>query len=77
MKKEYTAEETAKFIFERNAKRTAEREAKKNRAVMVHLSKQSADTLLKYALSPKGKTFVGSIRQQFTGPRRNNFAAIN
>jgi len=70
-KKEYTAEETAKFKDARRAVTRAEREKKRN-PVMVHLSKHAADTILKYALSPKGKTFYGSIRQQFTGARRNN-----
>lgn len=75
--KNYTPEETEKFLFERNSKRQQDREAKKLRPVMVHLSKQSMDTILKYALSGKGKTFVGSIRDKFTGPRRNNFGQIH
>lgn len=58
MKKEYTPEETAKFLAERNAKREAERGGKKHREtgqVLVH----------------SHKPFRGSIRTQFTGPCRN------
>jgi hypothetical protein len=76
MKKEdYTAEQTAKFIFERNAKRQADKEAKRNRPVMVHLAKRSIDYYLKFGLKPKGVTFLGSIRAKFTGPCRNNQVA--
>lgn len=77
MTKDYTAEETERFKFERNQKRQADREAKRNRPVMVHLAKHSLDYYLKYGLKAKGKTFIGSIRDKFTGPRRNNFAAIH
>ena len=73
---EYTKEQTEQFLFERNSKRSQEREAKRLRPIMVHLSKQAMDTILKYGLSTKGKTFRGSIREKFTGPRRNNFGAI-
>lgn len=77
LKKEYTAEETEKFIFDRNAKRQADREAKRNRPVMVHLAKHSLDYYLKFGLKPKGVTFIGSIRDKFTGPRRNNLQAVS
>jgi hypothetical protein len=77
MKKEdYTPEETAKFKAERNAKRDAERTASKNH-VMVHLSKHAADYYLKFGLKPTGVTFRGSIRNQFTGPARNNQVFTN
>jgi hypothetical protein len=75
-KKDFTPQQTAKFISDRNLKRYNERQAKKNRPVMVHLSKHSLDYYLKFGLKPKGTTFIGSIRSKFTGPRRNNFQAI-
>jgi len=61
-KNDYTPEETEQFIFDRNAKRQAEREAKRNRPVLIVDSH---------------RPFVGSIRDKFTGPRRNNFQAIS
>lgn len=73
---EYTKEQTEQFLFERNSKRNQEREGKKNRPVMVHLSKHSLDYYLKYGLKAKGVTFTGSIREKFTGPRRNNFGPV-
>jgi hypothetical protein len=73
---EYTKEETEQFKFDRNQKRKADKEAKRLRGVMVHLSKHSLDYYLKYGLKPKGVTFVGSIREKFTGLRRNNFGQI-
>jgi hypothetical protein len=72
----YTQAETEAYLFARNQQRQNEREAKKKRPVMVHLSKHAIDTILKYGLSKKGTTFTGSIREKFTGPRRNNFGPI-
>ncbi len=56
--KNYKAEETIAFKAARLAKTVAERQARKNPTVVWDNSKGS---------------FVGSIRQRFTGPKRNNF----
>lgn len=57
MKKEYTAEETAKFKADRNA-RSLDQYAHRRGTLVWDNSRRG--------------TFVGSIRQQFTGARRNN-----
>lgn len=36
----------------------------------------SSDKITGLPFRTKGKTFVGSIRDKFTGPRRNNFQTI-
>ncbi len=69
--KDYTPEETAKFKAERNQK-TRDEKYRKQHPEMVFLAKRDMDTILKFGLSTKGKTFVGSVRNQFTGARRNN-----
>lgn len=75
-KKNYTQEETAQFKSERNAKRDNERIAKKN-PEMVHVSvRTGTDKITGLPFRTKGKTFIGSIRNQFTGPRRNNFQTV-
>ena len=72
MKTIYTKEQTAAYIAARNEKRTADKLAKKNRPVLVHLAKHSNDYYEKFGIMPKGKTFRGSVRMQFTGISRNN-----
>lgn len=80
MKKVYTKEETELFLMERNKQRFLDKEEKKNRPKLVHLSQKMI-----YAKDPNGKdlhflvkafktgrTFVGSIRKQFTGEKRCN-----
>jgi hypothetical protein len=58
-KEYYTEEETKVFLQARNNKRNNE-----------HVRDKS---VIVWDSGSRG-TFTGSIRQQFTGPRRNNFA---
>lgn len=74
-KVDYTKEQTEQFLFERNAKRTADKEAKRNRPVLIHRSVVQIGHGLMARLV--GVTFRGSIRDKFTGPRRNNFQAVS
>lgn len=53
----YTKEQTAKFLTDRNNRRNVERVAKKIKNFVWDSSKGA---------------FRGSIRNQFTGPKRNN-----
>lgn len=77
IKKEYTAEETATFLFERNSKRNTERRERKT-PQFIHISqmmvrsKDANGNMLPFMIKAwkTGKTFVGSVRQQFTGEKR-------
>lgn len=79
----YTQQETEQFLFERNTKREQERFAKKHPQV-VHIAQSMIDmkdkngklTGVKVKAFKTGKTFRGSVRTQFTGPKRNNFGKV-
>ena len=74
--KNYSPAQTEAFKANRNAEtRDYQRRLQ---PIMVHESVRLITTTplgIKFLvpLRSKGKTFIGSIRAQFTGPRRNNF----
>jgi hypothetical protein len=79
-KTNYTPEQTAQFKLERNNKRDGERVLRKQQTY-IHVSqklvpltdpKTGEDLGIQIKSWNKGKTFVGSVRKQSIGIKRNN-----